>query len=84
MRADDPPVVAVVLSSCGWRTVTTKDRLNSFLPGLAVVVQQAGDWYHGTYGDGYYDRSLPWTGSAIFAPDGTVAWRGGEYDRPAW
>lgn len=37
---------AVALNSGGWRTVTTKARMNSALRGIgAHVAQKAGDWF---------------------------------------
>lgn len=40
------------LSACGWRTATTKERLNS-LPNVSIV-QKKGDWYlNGKYWNGY-------------------------------
>lgn len=35
----------IVLNSGGWHTVTTKDRLNTFLPFGWGVVQVRGLWY---------------------------------------
>ena len=40
----------VTLSSCGYRTVTTKDRLNRFLPYGVRVWQENFRWYLHIYG----------------------------------
>lgn len=41
----------IYISSAGWRTVTTKDRLNG-LPGVSIY-QKQGSWYlNGKYWDG--------------------------------
>lgn len=37
--------VRVVLNSGGWHTNTTKDRINTFLPGGWHVEQEKGRWY---------------------------------------
>lgn len=36
---------SIVLNSGGWRTVTTKDRMNKFLPGPWSVNQERGVWF---------------------------------------
>lgn len=35
----------VILSTCGWRTLTTKDRLNNFAPGNVRLRQKSSKWY---------------------------------------
>jgi hypothetical protein len=35
----------IVLDTGGWRTVTTKDRLNRFTPADVRVYADLGDWY---------------------------------------
>ena len=39
------PYVGVQLYSCGYRTVTTKDRMNRFLPNGTRVFQKDHVWY---------------------------------------
>jgi len=41
------PADTAILSSGGWRTVTTKDRLNRFAP--CQIYQEAGIWYIGDW-----------------------------------
>ncbi len=54
----------VVVTTGGWKSVTTKDRLNSYLPAGFRVSQSKGLWY--------------WTGGAVFTdgdyigPNGTL------------
>ena len=36
---------SVVLNSNGWRTITTKKRMNSYLPSWIGVYQLKGKWY---------------------------------------
>ena len=59
----------LVLNDCGWRTATTKSRLNallaSFAPGYRIE-QRAGEWYL-VRPDG---RAQPWEGRATFDPRG--------------
>lgn len=40
--------------SCGWRTFTTKERLNWFLPDGFYVYQEKGIWYLSERGKGSY------------------------------
>ena len=40
------------LNSGGWRTPTTKDRLNSFLPEKNRIFTEKGIWYYGTWNGG--------------------------------
>lgn len=35
----------VVLNTGGWNTVTTKDRINTYLPQLWSLVQERGQWF---------------------------------------
>ena len=35
----------IILDSGGWRTVTTKDRMNKFLPDNYGIMQEKGIWY---------------------------------------
>lgn len=46
------PDEKIVVSSGGWRTVTTKDRLNKYLPAGLGIAQERGIWYWHRTGDG--------------------------------
>lgn len=35
----------IVLKSGGWRTLTTKDRINMFLPSLCHLTQRKNEWW---------------------------------------
>ena len=39
------PQPAVILSSCGWKTLTTKERINAFCPAGFRVYQERSVWY---------------------------------------
>lgn len=52
----------LVLNTNGWRTVTTKDRINVYLPGGWFVEQKDYYWYlcqHIRVGDGDAVRRVP-------------------------
>ena len=58
------PDGAIVLDSGGWRTPTTKDRINNYLPAGSYVRQENGQWFlrrHGSqermFADGMLLRS---------------------------
>lgn len=62
----------VTVTSAGWMTMTTKDRLNWFLPAGCYVYQEKGAWYiktpRGTWG--FKDNALiTTTGSVLHAGD---------------
>jgi hypothetical protein len=38
---------SVVLNSAGWKTVTTKDRMNDHMPAGFMLQQEKGQWYVG-------------------------------------
>jgi hypothetical protein len=43
----------VTLHTCGYRTVTTKERINQFIRPLGRIHQDAGTWYYSAlYPDG--------------------------------
>lgn len=48
-KSSDSPVVTYTLSSAGWRTKTTKERLNGLLEllGAPTIRQRRGVWYIG-------------------------------------
>lgn len=64
----------IVLSSGGWRTVTTKDRINAWLPRPWHLVQNKGTWYlhHGYWNDPNPSSCLFADGMTIH-PDGHVS-----------
>lgn len=49
---DSGPVT--VLNACGWRTYTTKERLNAFCPEGFYVYQERGNWYLAKHGKRSY------------------------------
>lgn len=53
---------SVTLNSGGWKTVTTKDRMNDHLPGGAILYSDRGQWYIGkSYQDRYSSKtSVPY------------------------
>jgi len=67
------PDGSVVLTTGGWRSVTTKARLNAYCPIGRGIGQRAGVWYHGSTKvemmEG--DRINEATG-AVWRTDGTV------------
>jgi hypothetical protein len=69
------PDGSIVLDSGGWRTVTTKARMNDFLPYGIHVYQQDGFWYL----SGFYGSSQ-WT---VPFYDGIVIPAGGSRPEPA-
>ena len=51
---------AIEMFSCGWRTVTTKSRLNAILQGFtfsgkAQIFQKDFTWYVGTLNQPFYE-----------------------------
>lgn len=50
------------LDSGGWRTPTTKDRINNYMPGGWRISQSNGQWYIGKHGKGYQ-----WEEAGLFA-----------------
>lgn len=69
---------SVSYSSCGWRTITTKQRINEFLPDGWHVWQDRGEWY---LGHGWNDKSrYVWADGITILTDGTVTNAGEESD----
>jgi hypothetical protein len=60
----------IELNTGGWQTVTTKDRLNEFLPGWRVWSNK-GVWYVGINGN-----TFPYADGMILHEDGTVDGQG--------
>ena len=58
----------LTLSDAGWKTVTTKERLNGILMqiGHARIFQSKGIWYLGDESWYLGDESKEWTGSVQF------------------
>ena len=52
-----PKMGGVILNSDGWKTVTTKDRMNSY-QSECTIIQDKGLWYVTTSSNPYQDRSL--------------------------
>lgn len=60
------------LNDCGWRTVTTKSRLNALLDAFAPgygIRQENFVWYLIRPGG----EETPWEGAAVFTPQGCVS-----------
>ncbi len=69
---------SVTYSSCGWRTVTTKQRINEFLPAGWHVWAEHGEWY---LGHGWDDKNrYVWADGITILNDGTVTGAGTESD----
>lgn len=52
-----------VFSSCGWKTLTTKDRINWFLPDGFMLYQEKKTWYVRKWknqGDQWRDDAKTW------------------------
>lgn len=62
------PDGAVTLDSGGWRTVTTRARMNAWLPDGWQVWQTGGIWYVGRRGG----ETFPYADGMVLHPDGTV------------
>lgn len=54
--------VGVILTDAGYRTATTKTRLNLFAPAGVAIFQQAHEWFVSVRGTVY-----PWGGEELFA-----------------
>jgi len=76
----------VELNSGGWRTVTTKARMNEFLEGYSIS-QSKGQWFvshhNPKYDSNHYSKDVPYwiddclyDDGIVFHPDGTIT--GGE------
>jgi hypothetical protein len=48
------PDGSVVLNSGGWKTVTTKERINSYIGAGRALIQEGGQWY-------VCNSSYPWS-----------------------
>lgn len=55
------PDGTATLNSGGWLTVTTKERINRYLPGGIVLSSIKGRWYLVYSGHGEYDAEGNWT-----------------------
>ncbi len=68
---------SVILDSGGWQTVTTKDRLNKFLPSGYRVWQEARVWYLSHMPNGWDNSNpIPFADRMVINPDGTVSGQG--------
>lgn len=63
----------VTINTGGWRTVTTKDRLNKFLPEGFHVAQRARQWYL-LWRDSGHIQEIPLTEGLRFNPDTGDCW----------
>lgn len=61
----------VWLDSGGWRTVTTKERFNRYLPHGYGVWSDGGVWYLGTH-----DNAVAYADGITINPDGSVSGQG--------
>lgn len=67
------PDKSVVVTSGGWKTVTTKDRINTYLPSGYRIFQSGGVWYWAKpQQDGFQDVNH----STIFTDGDTISKRG--------
>lgn len=60
----------IVLSSCGWKNLTTKERLNWFIPEGYSVYQERGGWYIRNWED---DSTIVFQDGITFHSDNTVS-----------
>lgn len=70
----DNPVVTfmpdgLMLSSCGWKTITTKERLNWFVPDGFSVYQEKSIWY---LSDRHVQKRYIFADGITISKDGTV------------
>lgn len=59
----------LTLRDSGWRTATTKERLNGILQTFGInkgITQRAGQWYLVTYSAFDNPTSEKWAGYAVF------------------
>ena len=64
------PDGSIVLDSGGWRTVTTKDRMNRYLPRGIFVRQENNVWYvHNRNND---QKPVVFEDGMVIAPDGSL------------
>lgn len=62
---------SVVVTSGGWKTVTTKSRLNEYLPFGYAITQTKGVWYWAKYRQNNSDIT-PFTDGDSISPDGKL------------
>lgn len=67
-----------VLDSGGWQTVTTKERMNRYLPrSVHGISQTRGVWYvGGEWVNGKWEPGVPYADGITFHADGTVTGQG--------
>jgi len=63
----DPDKKTVLLQDAGWRTHTTKDRLNKLLGRIGMITQQQHQWLyiHGNRWPRAKEGMIPWNGSLL-------------------
>lgn len=66
------PDGSAILNSDGWRTVTTKDRMNAY--GPAAVFSKKGEWYAAARRPqgADFDAAVPYRDGLVIAPDGSL------------
>lgn len=62
---------STVLTSGGWRTTTTKDRLRSYGPDGVTVFQRDHEWFICKRGD--WDNAIPFEDGLVISADGEIA-----------
>ena len=68
------PDGSILLDTGGWQTVTTKERMNRFLPDGLGIYQSDGFWYLTYRPDGYVDYdsgawTVPYIDKMVIPPD---------------
>jgi len=59
------------LSSCGWKTMTTKERINRYLPRGYRLYQKDKKWYISAPND----ETFAFEDGMVIRPDGTVVYQ---------
>jgi hypothetical protein len=59
----DPDKKTIRLTDAGWRTHTTKDRLNKLLGRIGGITQKQHQWYYVHGRD--WNHPIPWNGSML-------------------
>jgi hypothetical protein len=64
---------SIKLSSGGWKTTTTKQRLNTYTPQRWTIYQKDYAWFLWDSDDEGSRKDIPFRDGMIFAPDGSVS-----------
>ena len=71
------PDGSITLNSGGWKTATTKERINEYTPKDIVITQDKSIWYVRTHGGQGWGRSdITFQDGITILPDGTVTGAG--------